>query len=406
MRGLTIFGALLVGLTAARAQVGATMTELNAELWMGPAVQADNVTVWPVFSKTPHEPLGAELVPLPDAQAQGWAVVREQGGGQPQGAMLRNAAPPPSPRNVEPQQQRILEPQQQRIVEPQQQRILEPIQQQADEQVQIGGAGPTVNELVIENKGQKPILVLAGTLLKGGHQDRQVGQDFIVPAGKTVPVSAFCVEHGRWAGQREGQATGGVFEAKKALATKSVRSSAQYEANQQKVWDKVASENAKAGNAPQTGTFMATLEEDDAAAKARREKLQAAIGSAFFSLSRQQHAPVGLAYAVDGKVREVRVFSHPAIFQRLQDTLITTIALEGDLGQREAKTAGRAPGGPASAQQVVDLVRQSGEAAEEEQRTKAGNVVKMRKAKAGWTAKTYADEKAARPVTQTFTAVE
>jgi hypothetical protein len=282
----------------------------------------------------------------------------------------------------------------------------EPVQQRqmAYQQVQDFGGGPSVNELVIENKGQKPILVLAGTLLKGGNQDRQVGQDFIVPAGQTVPVAAFCVEHGRWTAQREGQATNGVFEAKKALATKSVRSSAQYEGNQQKVWDKVAVENAKAGKAPSTGTFMATLEEDDAAAKARREKLQATIGSAFFALARQEIAPVGLAYAVDGKVREVRVFSHPAIFQKLQDTLITTVAVEGDLAHREA--GGRAPAAPAAAQQVVDLVRHSGEANEEEQRTKAGNVVKMRKAKSAWAAKTYVDEKAARPVTQTFSAAE
>jgi hypothetical protein len=387
---VAIFGALLVGLAAARAQVTAMTTDLNGELTLGPAIQADNVTVWPVFSKTPHEQLGADLVPLPDAQAEGWAVVREQG--PPPGAPAPSPLPNVSDRNVEPP------------IEQRQQRQA-PIQQQAYQQAPLG-AGPTVNELVIENKGQKPILVLAGTLLKGGHQDRQVGQDFIVPAGKTVPVAAFCVEHGRWTGQREGQATGGVFEAKKALATKSVRSSAQYEANQQKVWDKVAMENAKAGKAPRTGTFMATLEEDDAAAKARRERLKATIAGAFFSLARQSNAPVGLAYAVDGKVREVRVFSHPAIFQRLQDTLVTTVALEGDLAQREAKAAGRPAGPPASAQQVVDLIRQSAEATEEAQRTKAGNVVKMRKAKAAWAAETYVDEKAARPVTRTYSAAE
>jgi hypothetical protein len=71
-------------------------------------------------------------------------------------------------------------------------------------------------------------LVLAGTLLKGGKQGRQVGQDFIVPRKKTVAAEAFCVEQGRWTARRNGKDTRGIFRAKKSLAAKKVRESAQY----------------------------------------------------------------------------------------------------------------------------------------------------------------------------------
>ena len=74
------------------------------------------------------------------------------------------------------------------------------------------GDSATVNQLVIASTADLPILVTAGTILKGGKQDRQLGQDLLVAAGATVPVDAFCVERGRWNGVREGQSTDGVFE--------------------------------------------------------------------------------------------------------------------------------------------------------------------------------------------------
>ena len=67
--------------------------------------------------------------------------------------------------------------------------------------------GARVNTLVIENKGDVPIYVLAGTVVKGGNQDRQIAQDFLVAARTTVPIDAFCVEHGRWSSDRQGQPT-------------------------------------------------------------------------------------------------------------------------------------------------------------------------------------------------------
>ena len=55
---------------------------------------------------------------------------------------------------------------------------------------EVDGGG-SVNTLVIENKGTTPVYVLAGTVVKGGKQDRQIGQDFIIDSKQTTPVDAF-----------------------------------------------------------------------------------------------------------------------------------------------------------------------------------------------------------------------
>lgn len=353
------------------------VAELGGDLFMGEPILAENITAWPVYSKKPAVKVGRDFIPLADAQEKKLAVVKEVGVG------AAGAERPPVPGRS---RNRINRVQRQQVA------------LSAD-----GEPSGTVNELVIENKGDKPILVLAGTLLKGGKQDRQVGQDFIVPPKKTVPVAAFCVEHGRWTANREGKNTGGVFHAKKILAVKGVRSKAQYKKNQGEVWEQVAKENRKAGKAPSSGTFMATVEETDKQAVARRDKLYKAVAGRFESLAGQKTAPVGVAYSVDGKVREVRTFTHPLIFQRFTETLVTTIAMEGDLAQREAKAQKRAIyRKKADSRQVLDLVKGAEKITMKKARTKAGNVIGERRSDKYWNANCYEDEDQKTPVTQSY----
>jgi len=54
-----------------------------------------------------------------------------------------------------------------------------------------------VNELLMENKGKKPILLLAGEMVSGGKQDRMIGKDLILGPGKIRRINVFCIEHGR-----------------------------------------------------------------------------------------------------------------------------------------------------------------------------------------------------------------
>jgi hypothetical protein len=164
----------------------------SGTLRIGAPEQFDNLAIYPVFASKQHD-IGPVLS-LQTALAEGVAEVRERG---------NSGQPSPGDEGTE-----------------------------------------TVNKLVIENKGKLSIYVLAGSVVKGGKQDRQIGQDFVVGPKSTVPIDAFCVEQGRWNASREGVATQGKFKAVDQLASSSVRAAGQYESNQSNVWSEVAKVNA------------------------------------------------------------------------------------------------------------------------------------------------------------------
>jgi len=91
-----------------------------------------------------------------------------------------------------------------------------------------------VNQLVLINRGKRPVLLLAGEVVSGGNQDRIVGKDRIVPiGGEPLPLDVFCVEHGRWTGEST------KFGAANLMVHPSVREKAAVESDQAQVWDAV-----------------------------------------------------------------------------------------------------------------------------------------------------------------------
>ncbi|MGB2589941.1 MAG: DUF6569 family protein [Candidatus Acidiferrum sp.] len=96
--------------------------------------------------------------------------------------------------------------------------------------------GASVNQLVLINRGKRPLLLLAGELVSGGKQDRIIGKDRIVPVGsEPLPLDVFCVEHGRWTG------ASAQFGAAKTMVHPSVREQAAVAQNQEEVWVAVQS---------------------------------------------------------------------------------------------------------------------------------------------------------------------
>jgi len=95
--------------------------------------------------------------------------------------------------------------------------------------------GASVNQLVLINRSRRPLLLLAGELVSGGKQDRVIGKDRIIPAGAPpLPLTVFCVEHGRWTGVSQ-------FAAAKTIVHPSVRERAAVDQKQAEVWDAVRS---------------------------------------------------------------------------------------------------------------------------------------------------------------------
>jgi hypothetical protein len=233
-----------------------------------------------------------------------------------------------------------------------------------------GRDSPRVNELVIENKGDTAIYVLAGTIVKGGNQDRQISQDFIVEPRKTAGVDAFCVEHGRWSAEREGRATSGKFGALAQLVTSKIRAAAQYDQNQSEVWNKVAATNAAHGKSAPSGTLMATL--DDPEIARQRASLADKLSTHLEDVE-PSHDVVGLAYAIDGKVRSVRWFANHQIFELARPALTNAAAVDA-LTAKVERNGSAPPSTIVDAKAVVDFVEEvQHEQVKEERDTKAAN---------------------------------
>jgi hypothetical protein len=113
-------------------------------------------------------------------------------------------------------------------------------------------SGPEVNQLVLVNRGKRPLILLAGEVISGGKQDRIIGKDRIVPVGAApLPLDVFCVEHGRWTGDSE------KFSAAKLMVHPSVRKEAAVEQDQSKVWAAVRGQTTQADRGPSAGIGVA-----------------------------------------------------------------------------------------------------------------------------------------------------
>ena len=107
--------------------------------------------------------------------------------------------------------------------------------------------GPSVNQLVLVNRGKRPLILLAGELVSGGKQDRVIAKDRIVPpGGEPLPLDGFCVEHGRWS-------AGSKFTSASTIVHPSVREQAAVAQKQTTVWDSVMAGSTAARSASPSG---------------------------------------------------------------------------------------------------------------------------------------------------------
>jgi hypothetical protein len=176
--------------------------EKSARGWrLGEAVAYENLTVFPVYASQQADT--SAFTTLDEALASGDAVVTEQG------SYMRRT------------------------------------REDGGGTTSYGSA--QVNQLVLINRGKRPLLLLAGEVVSGGKQDRVIGKDRIVPIGaEPLPLSVFCVEHGRWTGGSD------KFQASGTIVHPSVREKAAVDQSQAQVWAAVR------GAAPMTSARVGT----------------------------------------------------------------------------------------------------------------------------------------------------
>jgi hypothetical protein len=158
----------------------------------------------------------------------------------------------------------------------------------------IASTGAQVNQLVLVNRGKRPLLLLAGEVVSGGKQDRIIATDRIVPAGgPPLLLDVFCVEHGRWTGGSD------QFVAASIMVHPTVREKAAVAQDQEKVWAAVRGDAAAADGV--VGGLPSSSESASAPAahaQVSAEALSRVIGSAAPTQSYRkiyQSSPVGVS---------------------------------------------------------------------------------------------------------------
>ncbi len=210
--------------------------------------------------------------------------------------------------------------------------------------------GAEVNELSVENSGERPVYLQAGDTVKGGQQDRTIAVDVMLPprSGKRS-VDAFCVEPGRW--NSRDQSAGLAFSpSTAAVASKEQKLAIRLDKNQEKVWaagEKVNKGLVRSGGASLAGATF-TLDEpknsyvlaaEDPAVAA---KLKAGLGLLEKAAAEHPDA-VGAAFCVNGRIQSIEVYGTAGLFRKLWPKLLKSAVLEALSSSKEAGT-GALPG--------------------------------------------------------------
>ncbi len=188
-----------------------------------------------------------------------------------------------------------------------------------------------VNELAIENTSNlEEVFVQAGDIVKGGRQDRVLSVDLILPvrSGK-VPISAFCVENGRWS--QRGDEPAGLFTMSESMvATRSLKLATRSEKSQARVWAEVRTTQNKLST--NVGAPVASqASETSLQLSLEHGKVQgssAAYVDKLSSIVDGSKDVIGFAFAINNELNSADVYSSIALFRRFWPRLLKTAAIE------------------------------------------------------------------------------
>lgn len=188
-----------------------------------------------------------------------------------------------------------------------------------------------VNRLMAQNHSADHfIFIQSGDIVKGGRQDRTLGQDVLLPPkSKKIALDSFCVEQGRWHPRGPEQAAT-FASSKKHLSSKELKLAAKKAKSQAEVWKAVADEqerlSRKVGKSVKSSASETSLQLslEDGAVEAESRKYQRALLPA----AQAQNDAVGFAYAVNGAFVAADIYGHPDLFQKLWPKLIEAVSCE------------------------------------------------------------------------------
>jgi hypothetical protein len=212
--------------------------------------------------------------------------------------------------------------------------------------VQVNETGD-VNRLTAENlSSQFHVFMQSGDIVKGGKQDRTIGQDVVLaPGSGKVPLKAFCVEQGRWR-PRGKERVQQFSSSKKRLSSKELRIAAKKSKSQGAVWKAVEREqqklSRKLGKSVKSKvsdtSLQLTLEDKDL------QKESAAYVRAIAPKGLETNDIVGYAYAVNGTFNSADLYGSNDLFRKMWAKALEAAAYEAVAVHEPEKPLVPAPG--------------------------------------------------------------
>lgn len=192
-----------------------------------------------------------------------------------------------------------------------------------------------VNELTVENVSDQEVYIQGGDIVKGGEQDRTLKNDYVLgPKSGKLPVSAFCVESGRW--ERRGSEPAKTFNSsEQMIATKDLKVAVNAKNDQSEVWRQVENAqvsvatnaavisgvNSSVGSKRSPSSLQLTLESEAmVAAVAKYTKPLSGVAAG--------KDAVGVAFVINGEINSADVYASPELFAAMWPKLLRAGATE------------------------------------------------------------------------------
>jgi len=186
---------------------------------------------------------------------------------------------------------------------------------------EVSEAG-SVNEVLVINKSDRPVLLMDGEILTGAKQNRVVNASILVGARVELKIPVSCVEQGRWRYVAEKFTESRRFSyarlraQKSAQVAQSLHASGVFSADQGAIWEEVERKQREMGAESPTGAVNRVYE-------SHAEKLKKYC-AAFSPLEGQ----VGAAVFINGRFVCLDAFDSPASLRRLYQKMIESYALD------------------------------------------------------------------------------